>query len=464
MEDVPYGRILREGWSIIVIAAVLCAVLAWGATKALPQTYSASSTLMLQVNSQHASLFERNQFSMARIKTYPDLVDSQAVIDGVREDLSLSEQEYPDRALRSLLSAENVDDTVLLKVVAEALNAEFSAEIANSAASHLSELVEAMENSVEESQNEVTLEQVLLAVPPASPASPNVTAITGLGLIAGFALGAVIAVYRTTTNRRLLTVADVRRASGLAVVGQIPRFRRSSSESGSSAAVAFQESVGNMVTLGGADRGLYAIVPATEAALDDEVVSGLLDAYSTMGARACVVDARSQPVSSSGTIQVADFDESEVSRGIGDGVDAVVYTLAVPASSRKATEKVVRELDSVRGAFDVVLLICDSGSSTLIERLARHGAGLVVVVRHGSTQAAELNAVVTRQRVQGIQPLGVLMTHTHRGATENVAETWRVTDRETLAEGVQRSSDAIVRAEPAELRPEQSSGRGRRAG
>ena len=172
MEDVPYGRILREGWSIIVIAAVLCAGLAWAATKALPKTYSASSTLMLQVNSQHASLFERNQFSMARIKTYPDLADSQAVIDGVREDLSLSEQEYPDRALRSLLSAENVDDTVLLKVVAEASNAELSAEIANSAASHLSELVEAMENSDEESQNEVTLEQVLLAVPPASPASP----------------------------------------------------------------------------------------------------------------------------------------------------------------------------------------------------------------------------------------------------------------------------------------------------
>lgn len=464
MEDVPYGRILREGWLIIAICAVVCAGLAWGATKALPQTYTASSTLMLQVDSRDATLFERNQFSMARIKTYPDLVDSQVVIDGVREDLGLDEQEYSDRALRGMVSAENIDDTVLLKVVAEASTAELSSDLANSAASHLSDLVEVTESDEEDPLNEVTLEQVLMAVPPASATSPNVTAITGLGLIGGFAVGAILAVYRTMTNTRLLTVTDVRRASGLAVVGQIPRTRRSGADPGSPVAVAFQETIGNMVTLGGADGGLYALVPATDADLDDEIVTGLLDAYSMTGARACVVDARATPVASSDAFPVVDL----AARGggpepLGDMSDAALYTSALPVSSQKALESFVRELDSLREIYDVVLLICDSGSSMLIERIARHDAGLVVVVRHGATQAADLNAIVTRRRVQGIQPLGVLMTHTSRRSTENVAETWRVTDRKALEDWDSGGAASVTVEESFGRVPARSTSRGRRA-
>ena len=69
MEDVPYGRILREGWVVIVVLAVLGAGMGWLVTKLLPETYAATSTLLLRVDSTEASLFERNQFSLARIKS-----------------------------------------------------------------------------------------------------------------------------------------------------------------------------------------------------------------------------------------------------------------------------------------------------------------------------------------------------------------------------------------------------------
>ena len=44
MEDVPYGRILREGWVVIVVLAVFGAGMGWLVTKMLPETYAATST------------------------------------------------------------------------------------------------------------------------------------------------------------------------------------------------------------------------------------------------------------------------------------------------------------------------------------------------------------------------------------------------------------------------------------
>lgn len=471
MEDVPYGRILREGWSIIVIAAVLCALAAWGVTKFLPQTYSASSTLMLQVDSSQTSLFERSQFSMARIKTYPALVDSQEVIDGVRADLGLSPDDYSDNHLRALLSAEITDDTVLLEVVAEAAEGQLSADIANSAARHLSELVEDTENIDGDEQSEVALDQVLLAVAPTSSVSPNVTAISGLGLIVGFALGSIVAVYRTTTRRRLLTVADVRRGSGLAVVGQLPRPRRLGADTDPSALVAYQEIVGNLVTLGGSDRSVYAVAPVTTTALDDDTISGLLEAYSSLGTLACVVDVRATPIRTSELHLVSDlFDRDGEGVAVTQaGTEAVSFYVAdVPVSTPESADAFLEAVRLLGESHDVIILVCDSASTMLLERLARQGAGVVVAVQHNMTQAAELNAVVTRQRVQGIRPVGVLMTHTPRGSTESVSESWRVSDREIAESSEQCRNEERNKSEgrthSTECRDATVTGRGRRVG
>ena len=251
MEDVPYGRILREGWVVIVVLAVFGAGMGWLVTKMLPETYAATSTLLLRVDSTEASLFERNQFSLARIKSYPPLVDSPEVIDAVRDDLDLDDDEYPDRDIRRMVSAENTADTVLLVVRADAPTAQLATDIANSAATHLSELIGETENDEDDARYTVALDQVLPAVAPLAPISPQVTAITGLGGIAGLALGAIVAVYRTTTNRRLRTISDVRRSSGLPVIGQIPRRSRLRQDANSGAAVAYEEAAGNLVALAG---------------------------------------------------------------------------------------------------------------------------------------------------------------------------------------------------------------------
>jgi capsular polysaccharide biosynthesis protein len=263
MEDVPYARILREGWLLVLIVALLGAGGAYGIAKLLPETYASTSTLMLQVDSKEASLFERNQFSLARIRSYPELVDSPEVIAGIRSDLHLSAADYSDRDLRKMVSADNTTDTVLLVVRAEAPTAQLSAAVANAAAAHLSKLIQSTENSDADERYQVNLTVVLPAVEPLAPVSPQTLAIVGLGLIVGLAVGGIVAVYRTVTNRNVITISDVRRLVGIRVVGRIPRRRRWRRSDDEDESVAFDETVANLGVLGGSDLSSVLVLTAS---------------------------------------------------------------------------------------------------------------------------------------------------------------------------------------------------------
>ncbi|WEK61991.1 MAG: hypothetical protein P0Y60_04315 [Candidatus Microbacterium colombiense] len=437
MEDVPYGRILREGWLVIVVLAVFGASAAWVVAKALPETYAATSTMLLRVDSTEASLFERNQFSLARIKSYPALIDSPEVIDAVRSDLSLDEDDYSDRDIRRMLSAENTADTVLLVVQADAPTAALAADVANSAASHLSDLIKTTENVTGDTRYTVNLDQVLPAVEPQSPISPQVTAITGLGGVAGLAIGAIVAVYRTTTNRRLRTISDVRRATGLPVVGQIPRKRRVRPEPESVTLMAYEETVGNLAALAGDGLRTQLLVPASAGAIDDGTVLGLLAAQEAVGRSACVIDTRKDHVAggSFSLDALLDNEEDPTPADEHDADDRAVIVADEPIAMETLLRELPDAIARLHESFDVVILISEPTDSALLETLVDSGAGIIVTVKHNSTSAPDLVAVATRLRVMGIRPVGVLMIHTGHGALGSIAESWRVSDRGTADQG-----------------------------
>lgn len=431
MEDVPYGRILREGWIVIVVLAVLGAGMGWLITKALPETYAATSTLLLRVDSTEASLFERNQFSLARIKSYPPLVDSPEVIDAVRADLDLDEDEYTDRDIRRMLSAENTADTVLLIVRADAPTAQLATDIANSAATHLSELIGETENDEDDARYTVALDQVLPAVAPLAPISPQVTAITGLGGIAGLALGAIVAVYRTTTNRRLRTISDVRRSSGLPVIGQIPRRSRLHPESNTGAIVAYEEAAGNLVALAGGGVRTHIVVPASDGAIDDDAIAGMLEAQRVIGATACVVDTREAHVTGRGHTLNEVLDGEPIDDG--EAGDAI-FVADEPLDLETLVTGLPDVVTLMHEEFAVVVVVVDPGASALIEQLVGPDSGVIINVRHNATSATDLVAVTTRLRVMGLRPIGVVMLHTGMKSLASIAESWRVSDRDpTLA-------------------------------
>lgn len=456
MEEVPYGRILREGWVLIVVIALVGAVGAWAFTRLLPESYSATTTLMLQVDSSEASLFEQNQFSMARIKSYPVLVDAPEVIEGARSELGIDTEEYTDRELRQMLSAQITDDTVLLQIVAEAPDAALAKDLANSSAQHLSQLIGEMENAQSDVQYSVELVQVLPANEPTSPDSPQVLAITGLGAIGGLAVGAIAAVYRTTKNRRLLTISDVRRATGLPVVGQIPKVRKSATEFAATTLVPFQELIGNLPVLGGHGRDLFVLVPASGTVVDEDTLAGVLEAYDSKGVRACALDLRETEAAVEGTRPWSELLDQRESVSDPDRLETnsqrgVVFAADHVVSAKDLRSRIPAAVRALRSQCDVVIVLCDSESSSLQATLAGLGAAFVVGVRRRTTSATELVSVVTRLRLMDLFLIGVLMIQTPRSAQENLAESWRWTDGERVVTGDRaRDSDEGEPRSPVE--------------
>lgn len=448
MEDVPYGRILREGWLIIVLLALLGAGGSYGLAKLLPQSFVASSTLMLQVSSPTASLFERNQFALARIKTYPALVDSPTVVDGIRGDLGLDDAEYSDRNIRQMLEAQNTQDTVLLVVTAEAGTATLASDMANSAAAHMSDLIEQTENDGDAGpQYDVRLEQVLPANPPQSPASPQVAAITGLGGVLGLAVGGIIAVYRTTTRRRLSTIGDVRRASGLPVVGMVPRRAAAVPD-------AMIVTLGNLIALGGRKRRAFVFAVDEHDLTDSAQLTSFIDAGVSVGRDVVVLDLRGA-VTGSTTALLADLRGEQAPH-------REIFATPQGMSAREIERDVPVLVSEVSHRHDLVIIVAPARSTSLLAELYAGGAAVVAVARHGKTPAGELAAFVSRMRVMGVRTLGVLLTHTGGGGLDAIARSWRASDIVELPSTPPRATEAervrviavLADAEPEPARPQ----------
>ncbi|WP_295817693.1 hypothetical protein [uncultured Microbacterium sp.] len=425
MEDVPYARILREGWLLVLIVALLGAGGAYGIAKLLPETYASTSTLMLQVDSKEASLFERNQFSLARIRSYPELVDSPEVIAGIRSDLRLSADDYSDRDLRKMVSADNTTDTVLLVVRAEAPTAQLSAAIANAAAAHLSKLIQSTENSDADERYQVNLTVVLPAVEPLAPVSPQTLAIVGLGLIVGLAVGGIVAVYRTVTNRNVITISDVRRLVGIRVVGRIPRRRRWRRSDDEDESVAFDETVANLGVLGGTDLSSVLVLTASDDAIGQAERSGLAAAFAAAGRTVTILETRATSDAAAETRSLAEvLDGEDVDAAVGEAAGRQ-FADPLPVAAAALQDALPALRSTLRAHVDVVVVVVDAASVAVVRELVDDATGVVVAVRSGSTAASALSALITKLSFVDVHPLGVVITGAARHASGVVTETWR---------------------------------------
>jgi len=329
-------------------------------------------------------------------------------------------------------------------------------------------LIEDTENSPGDDRYDVTLDQVIPAVEPVAPSSPQVLAIVGLGLIAGFAIGAIVAVYRTTTNRRLRTISDVRRAAGLPVIGRIPRRARLApvgphDHPDIAQEAAYEDAISSLSTLGGPEASRFVLIPVTVGSIDGAVLHGFLSAFAAAGRRACVLDLRVDTKPEANVRSLADILD-HVPPGTGSmtpphpsAVSAVyAMTTRIPRSTLEGEipAAVVRlGLD-----FDVVIVVTPPAASALIEATVQTGAGVVIGIRHNATSATDLVAIANRLRVMNVRPLGVLMTHVGRRAVGVAAETWRESDRNEIlpVDAPESLGDRRRAAEAMDLSPDVS--------
>lgn len=483
MEQQGYFQIFRERW-LAMLAALLLGLGAAAAIGALiPPSYTATATLLLSVDSREGNLSDRSQFSLQRIGSYPELAYSPDVLGQTIEelDLDLSFDQLADR-----ITATNPTTTLLLRIGANSDTAQGAADLANSVASNLAQVVSGIENSSRNVGVSVTLDLTNPAVAPTRPTSPQMPIILALGLLAGLAAGLIAAIVWARVDTTVRSVSQVRRVSGLPVLGQWSttehrRFARREPEHPQPAsesapprehrrAAARQERLVNQLretqlairqANAAAMPKLLLLVPASDSAANASELADLARTIAATGRRVCLVENQApfgltQPLP-----------QGRKGKGLGGvlaggqalkaaivPIEGESFSLLPAGDAGSVPDETVAEqhIAAVAGQlgsmFDTTVVEATSATQPAsLELVAPHADAVVVLARYGSTSAADLSHTIAKLRLLGVQPLGVVMTAVPPRHTSDLVASWLPADfatspRRPVAESVQADSGA----------------------
>jgi capsular polysaccharide biosynthesis protein/Mrp family chromosome partitioning ATPase len=388
------------------------------------------------VQDSSATLAERSQFSKDRVASYPDLVQSEGVLRPTIDQLDL---DVTLEQLKTMVSARNPDNTVLVTVTAQADDPETAAAIANQTASNLAEVVADIENS------NVLLDQRIAATPPLAPSAPQKTVIIGLGLVAGLALGAVAALLLTRFDRRIRNIADVRRASGLPVLGAIPvrrpRRRNEKVEPLIPAAMADALLTIRQANSGGMPR-LLLLVPAGKRAAPARIRLGLARAAASTGRDVLLVETERSTETTelaamrqaAGLAELLDGTSTLAETAVtleGDGIRVLpAGTAVIPGARAEASLRAVVTC-LVSESEVVIAQSTQSSHPASLPLLGPYADVAVVVARHARSTDGDLARAISQLRIVGLRPIGVILFDVPRGRHIDLSATWRPEDFRT---------------------------------
>lgn len=190
-----YLRVVRKGWRLVAVAVTAClAAAAVFCATATPQ-YQADTQLFVstQGGSDAVALMQGGNFTQQRVKSYPSVVVSPAVLGPVIDDLDL---DTTPRALAQQVHATAPLDTVLIDVAVVDPSPKAAARIANAVARQFVETVSELERPEDGEPSPVQVSVIRRADVPEQPVAPRIPLVLALGLLVGLALGLGVAVLR----------------------------------------------------------------------------------------------------------------------------------------------------------------------------------------------------------------------------------------------------------------------------
>lgn len=213
-----YIAVLRHHWPIWLGVTALGVVLALTALLALPRTFEATAEVFVSSTTEGP---ETSQFVNERVKSYPAIATSDAVLDSAMGRLGMdsgASQPWVEVEATSPVETAQVDITVVSG------DAELAANVANAVAVEFSRVVQDLERPTT-GVSPVRLTVTDAATVPTVPTSPVPLYVLTLGTVAGLLLGLSAAVVRSKMSRTLHTESDVRATWGDVEVLTIPSGR-----------------------------------------------------------------------------------------------------------------------------------------------------------------------------------------------------------------------------------------------
>jgi capsular polysaccharide biosynthesis protein len=404
MELKDYLAALRRFWTAWVGATVLGVLLAVLVLQLSTPTYDARAQVFVASSSTGTS-----QMVSQRVKSYPDVAVSRAVLDPVIERLNLKAGFI---AVKGNVRASNPVDTSQIVIVATSTDPQQAADLANAVAEEFTGVVENLESPAS-GISPVNLTVTDPAVAPSSPASPNRLYVLSLGLVVGLLLGLALAIVRSRASTAVYDEPALRAAWGEEDALQV-----------------LTPPPGRAARRARAGRPAAAMARRLELMAEDHPVRVLL------------VSPASAPSA----------------RGVaGEFAAEVVAELTARGVSAQAAEydpaRTAREINS-----DIRVRI-DTGDAqaplSVWRRVAEGFAGVALVVPAGRLVAAELHEMREILDTAGIHPLAVVLTDRSR-ATRAAIPTPERTKPHVPARPAQRPAPAappaIKAADQAPLR------------
>lgn len=223
MELRDYWRILRAHWVAVIAITLAGVAVAAGWTLIQPKVYTANASGILSVgtNSDIGSALSSESYAKSRVKSYLDVAKSRTVAELAAADIGI---DTPADKLLKNITVTNPLDTATLKVSASAGSPQEAHDLAEAWIGAIGTQVEALENAGASAgeRSIVQFRSLDAAQLPTEPSSPNRKLALAIGFLAGLAVAIGYALLKNIFDRRIRSVDEVERETGLSVLGTIP--------------------------------------------------------------------------------------------------------------------------------------------------------------------------------------------------------------------------------------------------
>ncbi|MCI1834338.1 MAG: polysaccharide biosynthesis tyrosine autokinase [Bifidobacterium tibiigranuli] len=226
MTIVDLMQIIRK--RIVTVIVTFCIVFAAVAafTFLSPTKYTATAELFATYTGQSDAQQNSSEMSSGasylstQIKTYPQLIKTQAVLQPVISDLNL---DMKASDLAGMVTATNPSNTFMVDVSVEASSAKQSADIANSVANNLSEQISSALYTDGTNKSPIQLSVVQKAVPPEAPSSPKTVLYLAAGVVLGIIAAIGAALLKDMINTKVDDTDEAKELTQTSSLGTVPR-------------------------------------------------------------------------------------------------------------------------------------------------------------------------------------------------------------------------------------------------
>lgn len=212
-----------------VVAAIVSFVVVFAAVAAvtfvMPPKYTATAELFATYTGQSGETQSTSEMASGasylttQIKTYPELVKTESVLNPVISDLGL---DMTVKELSSVVTATNPTNTYMIDIAVEVGDPKQAADIANSVAKNFSTQISSDLYTTGGKISPIKLTVVQQAQVPTSQSSPNVPLYLAAGFVLGIIVAIGVALLKDILNTKVDTSDDVRDITHASSIGSIP--------------------------------------------------------------------------------------------------------------------------------------------------------------------------------------------------------------------------------------------------